>query len=147
MDAFNQEHFDAAVAAARESLRGGGIPIGAALARGGRLLATGHNLRVQAGDPTAHGEISCLRAAGRQASYRDTVLYSTLAPCAMCSGAIIQFRIPTVVVGESRTFPGELDLLRARGVRVIELADERCMELMREFQRAQPDLWAEDIGA
>jgi cytosine/creatinine deaminase len=145
-EAVNRQHFDAALDAARQSLHDGGVPVGAALERNGRLLAVGHNERVQAGDPTAHGEISCLRSAGRQETYTDTVLYTTLAPCAMCAGAILQFRIPTVVVGEAETFPGELDLLRERGVRVINLADQRCMDLMAEFQRTQPALWAEDIG-
>lgn len=138
--------FEAAVEAARKSLSEGGIPIGAALARGGEIVASGHNERVQSGDPIAHGEMSALRAAGRQRSYRDTVLYTTLAPCAMCAGTIIQFKIPRVVVGEARTFPGELELLRSRGVAVEVLDDERCVGLMQEFQRANPELWAEDIA-
>ncbi|NKX52754.1 nucleoside deaminase [Arthrobacter deserti] len=146
-DSFGREHFEAAVEAARRGLAGGGVPVGAALERHGRLLAAAHNGRVQAGDPTAHGEIACLRAAGRQADYTDTVLHTTLAPCAMCTGAILQFRIPTVVVGEAETFGGELDLLRGRGVRVVLLNDRRCVDLMREFQRTRPALWAEDIGA
>lgn len=139
-------NFEAAFDAARWGLESGGIPIGAALARNGAVIATGYNERVQKADPTAHGEISCLRAAGRQETYRDTVLYTTLAPCAMCSGAILQFKIPTVVVGEAQTFPGEVDLLRTRGVEVVVLDDPRCSELMRSFQRAQLQLWAEDIG-
>ncbi len=138
--------FEAAVAAARKSLREGGIPIGAALARDGRVVASGHNERVQRGDPIAHGEMSALRAAGRQKTYRDTVLYSTLAPCAMCTGTILQFKIPRVVVGEARTFPGEFDLLRSRGVEVVVLDDERCIDMMRSFQRDHPELWAEDIA-
>lgn len=137
---------DAAVHEARAGLDEGGVPVGSALDLDGELIATGRNLRVQQGDPTAHGEISCLRRAGRRASYRAAVLYTTLAPCAMCAGAIIQFRIPRVVVGESRTFPGELELLRSRGVEVIELDDERCATLMREFQERYPRVWAEDIG-
>ncbi|WP_427015997.1 nucleoside deaminase [Pseudarthrobacter sp. P1] len=138
--------FEAAFAAAQESLAEGGIPIGAALARGGDIIATGHNERVQHGDPIAHGEMSALRAAGRQHSYRDTTLYTTLAPCAMCTGTIIQFKIPRVVVGEARTFPGEFDLLRSRGVEVVVLDDERCVEMMRAFQRDHAELWAEDIA-
>jgi len=98
--------FEAAVEAARKSLREGGIPIGAALVRGGSIIATGHNERVQQADPIAHGEMAALRAAGRQKTYRDTTLYSTLAPCAMCTGTIIQFKIPRVVVGEAETFAG-----------------------------------------
>ncbi|MBG0739707.1 nucleoside deaminase [Paeniglutamicibacter antarcticus] len=138
--------FEAAVAAARKSLREGGIPIGAALARNGQVVASGHNERVQRGDPIAHGEMSALRAAGRQKSYRDTVLYSTLAPCAMCTGTILQFKIPRVVVGEARTFPGEFELLRSRGVEVVVLDDERCIDMMRSFQRDHAELWAEDIA-
>jgi cytosine deaminase len=137
---------EAAVAAAEKSLSEGGIPIGAALMRDGEIVASGHNERVQNGDPIAHGEMSALRAAGRQRTYRDTVLVTTLAPCAMCAGTIIQFKIPKVVVGEARTFPGELDLLRSRGVVVDVLDDERCVRLMQEFQREYPQLWAEDIA-
>ena len=115
--------FEAALEAAQTGLAEGGIPIGA-----------------------AHGEMSALRAAGRQATYRDTVLYTTLAPCAMCAGTIVQFKIPRVVVGEQRTFPGELELLRSRGVEVEVLDDPRCVEMMEAFQRDQPALWAEDIA-
>lgn len=138
--------FEAAFEAAQKSLREGGIPIGAALVRGGRVVATGHNERVQNSDPIAHGEMAALRAAGRQRSYRDTTLYSTLAPCAMCTGTIIQFKIPRVVVGEAETFPGEFDLLRSRGVEVTVLDDPRCIEMMRSFQQEHPQLWAEDIA-
>jgi creatinine deaminase len=138
--------FEAAFQAAQKSLSEGGIPIGAALARGGEIVATGHNERVQRGDPIAHGEMSALRVAGRQRSYRDTVLYTTLAPCAMCTGTIIQFKIPKVVVGEAETFPGEFDLLRSRGVEVVVLNDERCIDMMRNFQRDHAELWAEDIA-
>jgi creatinine deaminase len=138
--------FEAAYQAAQKSLREGGIPIGAALARGGEIIATGHNKRVQHGDPIAHGEMSALRAAGRQRTYRDTVLYTTLAPCAMCTGTIIQFKIPKVVVGEAETFLGEFDLLRSRGVEVVVLADRRCVDKMQTFQRNQAELWAEDIA-
>lgn len=138
--------FDAAVREARAGLNDGGVPVGSALDLDGKLVAAGRNLRVQQGDPTAHGEISCLRQAGRRASYRSAVLYTTLAPCAMCAGAIIQFRIPLVVVGESRTFPGELQLLRSRGIEVVVLDDPRCSALMQEFQERYPRIWAEDIG-
>jgi cytosine/creatinine deaminase len=138
--------FEAAFEAAQKSLREGGIPIGAALVRGGSIVATGHNERVQHADPIAHGEMAALRAAGRQRSYRDTTLYSTLAPCAMCTGTIIQFKIPRVVVGEAETFPGEFDLLRSRGVEVTVLNDPRCIEMMSSFQQEHPELWAEDIA-
>ncbi len=143
---WRQAGFDAAIEQAQEGLSQGGVPIGAALDIDGRLVATGRNLRVQQGDPTAHGEISCLRNAGRQRTYRHAVLYTTLAPCAMCAGAIVQFRIRRVVVGENRTFAGEVDLLRARGVDVVVLDDDRCAALMREFQERYPRIWAEDIG-
>jgi len=138
--------FEAAYEAAQKSLSEGGIPIGAALARNGKVIASGHNERVQHGDPIAHGEMSALRAAGRQKTYRDTTLYTTLAPCAMCTGTIIQFKIPRVVVGEAETFPGEFDLLRSRGVDVVVLDDQRCVEMMRTFQADHPELWAEDIA-
>ena len=138
--------FEAAYQAAQKSLAEGGIPIGAALARGGVVLASGHNERVQNADPIAHGEMSALRTAGRQKNYRDTTLYTTLAPCAMCAGTIIQFKIPRVVVGEARTFDGELGLLRSRGVEVVVLDDPRCVDMMRTFQSENPDLWAEDIA-
>lgn len=138
--------FEAAYQAAQQSAAEGGIPIGAALARDGVVIASGHNERVQNGDPIAHGEMSALRAAGRQKSYRDTTLYTTLAPCAMCAGTIIQFKIPRVVVGEARTFDGELDLLRSRGVDVVVVDDQRCVDMMRSFQTDRPGLWAEDIA-
>lgn len=138
--------FEAAYEAARKSLAEGGIPIGAALARNGQVIASGHNERVQHGDPIAHGEMSALRAAGRQKSYRDTTLYTTLAPCAMCTGTIIQFKIPRVVVGEARTFDGEFELLRSRGVEVVVLDDQRCVDMMRTFQEEHAELWAEDIA-
>jgi creatinine deaminase len=138
--------FEAAFRAAQKSLAEGGIPIGAALARGGEVIAAGHIQRVQQGDPIAHGEMAALRTAGRQRSYRNTVLYTTLAPCAMCTGTIIQFKIPKVVVGEARTFPGEFDLLRSRGVEVVVLDDQRCVDMMQSFQRDNAELWAEDIA-
>jgi cytosine deaminase len=138
--------FEAALSAAREGLAQGGIPIGAALVRNGEVIAVGHNERVQSGDPIAHGEMAALRAAGRQRTYRDTVLYTTLAPCAMCTGTVIQFKIPRVVVGEARTFGGELELLRSRGVEVEVLDDPRCAEMMADFQREHAELWAEDIA-
>jgi cytosine deaminase len=146
LDSTDRSAFEAACQAARKSLAEGGIPIGASIARGGVVFATGHNERVQNADPIAHGEMSALRAAGRQKSYRDTTLYTTLAPCAMCAGTIIQFKIPRVVVGEAQTFDGELDFLRSRGVEVVVLDDQRCVDMMRSFQADKPDLWAEDIA-
>lgn len=143
---YSRPAFEAALAAASASLADGGVPVGAALEQGGRLLATGHNQRVQQGDPTAHGEIDCLRQAGRVGSYAGTILHTTLAPCAMCAGAIVQFGIRAVVAGENRTFPGELEWLRNRGVTVLVLDDDRCAQLMQQFQERFPRVWAEDIG-
>jgi creatinine deaminase len=125
----------------------GGIPIGAALFdRQGRLLGRGHNRRVQEGDPSAHGETDAFRRAGRQKSYRDTILVSTLAPCWYCSGLARQFRIGTVVAGESVNFAGGLDWLKENGVRVIDLASAECIRLLSDYIRAHPDVWNEDIG-
>jgi cytosine/creatinine deaminase len=131
---------------ARISLEEGGVPVGAVLAADGQLLAAGHNERVQRGDPVAHGEIACLRNAGRRRSYEDTVLYTTLSPCQMCSGAILLFQIPRVVVGEAETFPGDLGFLARHGVQIVLLDDPDCVAAMREFQRRYPEVWSEDIG-
>ncbi len=124
----------------------GGCPIGSALAEGDRLIAQGRNQRVQQGDPIAHGEMDCLRKAGRQKSYRKMTLYTSLSPCMMCTGTIIQFGIPRVVIGEAETFPGNPDFLRERGVEVIIADDEDCKALMRRFIAEKPELWAEDIA-
>ena len=131
---------------ARVSLDGGGVPVGAVLAVGGDVIAAGHNERVQRGDPVAHGEISCLRNAGRRPSYLDTTLYTTLSPCQMCTGAILLFQIPRVVVGEAQTFAGDLGFLAGRGVEIVLLDDEGCMAAMQEFQTRFPQIWSEDIG-
>lgn len=141
-----KEFMEVAIAQARRSLREGGIPIASALARHGELLATGHSQRVQESDPVSHAEIDCLRHAGRIGSFRETVLYSTLMPCYLCSGAVVQFGIPKVVVGESRTFPGAPDFLRAHGVEVFDLDLPECAEMMRRFIAENPLLWDEDIG-
>jgi creatinine deaminase len=135
-----------ALGQARASLDGGGVPVGAVLAAGGEVIAAGHNERVQQGDPVAHGEISCLRAAGRRPSYAGTTLYTTLSPCQMCSGAILLFQIPRVVVGEAETYEGDLPFLAGRGVDVVLLDDPGCMAAMREFQERYPQVWSEDIG-
>jgi cytosine/creatinine deaminase len=137
---------EVALREARASLDAGGIPVGAALAEGDRLVASGHNERVQQGDPIAHGEIACLRNAGRQRSYRDMTIYTTLSPCPMCTGAILLFQIPRVVVGEATTFAGDLEFLASHGVDVVLLDDERCAAVMREFQERYPEVWSEDIG-
>jgi creatinine deaminase len=132
---------------ARTSLSQGGVPVGAVLAsETGELLGAGHNERVQRGDPVAHGEIACLRNIGRRPSYADTVLYTTLSPCQMCSGAILLFQIPRVVVGEAATFEGDLGFLESRGVDVVLLNDPDCVAVMREFQQRYPQVWSEDIG-
>jgi cytosine/creatinine deaminase len=131
---------------ARASLEAGGVPVGAVLAAGGTVLAAGHNQRVQQGDPVAHGEISALRNAGRRASYNGTTLYTTLSPCHMCTGAILLFQIPRVVVGEARTFEGDLGFLRDRGVQITLLDDPACIAAMEEFQIRYPQVWSEDIG-
>ena len=124
----------------------GGCPIGSVLTRGGKEVSRGHNQRVQQGDPIAHGEMDALRKAGRQKSYRDTVLYTTLSPCMMCSGTIVQFGIPRVVVGENTTFGGNEEFLREHGVEVVIADDRDCIALMEKFIREKPELWAEDIA-
>lgn len=138
---------ETAIDQARTGLAEGGIPIGAALFHNdGRLLGCGHNRRVQEDDPSIHGETDAFRKAGRQRSYRDTIMVTTLAPCWYCSGLVRQFNIGTVVVGESVTFRGGIDWLREAGVRVVDLEDPRCIEMMERFIAAQPALWNEDIG-
>ena len=144
----------AAIDQAKKGLSEGGLPIGAVLVRGGEIIAAGHNRRVQNNDPMAHGEIDCLTRAGRQPTYKDTVLYSTLMPCFLCSGAVVQFGIPKVIVGESVNFPGgqgpggsSPQFLRAHGVEVIDLRDPECVAMMSDFIQAYPGLWNEDIGA
>jgi cytosine deaminase len=147
----DHEMMAVALGQARESLAGGGVPVGAVLAaasagQGWQVIAAGHNERVQRGDPVAHGEIACLRNAGRRPSYADTTLYTTLSPCQMCTGAILLFQIPRVVVGEASTFAGDLGFLADRGVDIVLLDDEGCMAAMREFQERYPQVWSEDIG-
>src|SRR5215472_5665523 len=144
--AVDEAMMDVAVAEARASLAVGGVPVGAALAAGDHLLASGHNERVQSGDPIAHGEMSCLRNAGRQASYQGMTMYTTLSPCQMCSCAILLFQIPRVVVGEATTFAGDLAFLRNHAVAVELLDDARCTAVMQEFQQRYPSVWSEDIG-
>jgi creatinine deaminase len=138
----------AAIEEAERGLAEGGIPIGSVLVHNGQILGRGHNRRVQKGSVVLHGEMDALENAGRRAGrvYRECTVYTTLSPCAMCSGAILLYGIPRLVVGENRTFLGEEDLLRSRGVTVDVLQDARCQELMAQFIRAHPTLWAEDIG-
>jgi cytosine/creatinine deaminase len=145
-DMVDRELMAAALGQARDSLEAGGVPVGAVLAHGGEVLAAGHNERVQHGDPVAHGEIAALRNAGRRPNYASTALYTTLSPCQMCTGAILLFQIPRVVVGEARTFEGDLGFLRERGVEVVLLDDPACVAVMEEFQARYPEVWSEDIG-
>jgi creatinine deaminase len=144
MDAFMQ----AAIDEARRGLEEGGIPIGSVLVHDGKIIGRGHNRRVQKGSAILHGEMDAIENAGRQpaAVYRASTVYTTLSPCAMCSGAILLYGIPKVVVGENQTFMGEEALLRSRGVEVVVLQDATCRELMRQFIAAKPALWNEDIG-
>ena len=138
---------DVAIEEARRGLAEGGIPIGAALFdRDGKLLGSGHNRRVQEGDPSVHGETDAFRKAGRQPSYRQTIMVTTLAPCWYCSGLVRQFKIGTVVVGESINFPGGIDWLRENGVEVIELNSQVCISMLKDYIAANPAVWNEDIG-
>jgi len=139
---------DAAIEQARKSLREGGIPIGSVLVHEGKIIGRGHNCRVQTGSPIDHGEMNCLRNAGRlsAAVYRECIMYSTLSPCPMCSGAIVLYKIPRVVVGENKTFLGPEDYLRSQGVTVEIIQDPECIELMTTFIENRPELWNEDIG-
>ncbi len=134
-----------AVEEARQGLREGGIPIGSVLVRDGKVVASGHNKRVQENNPILHGEMDCLLNAGRIGSYRNTVIYSTLMPCFMCAGTIVQFKIPKVIVGESRTFSGAREFMEAHGVEVIDLDLPECVAMMEGFIRDKPELWNEDI--
>jgi len=132
---------------AKLGFREGGLPIGSVLAdRAGRIVARGHNLRVQSGDPTAHAETVCIRNAGRRRDWHELTLVSTLSPCIMCTGTALLYRIPRVIVGENRNFLGAEDLFRSRGVELVVLDDPECIEMMAEFVRQHPDLWNEDIG-
>ena len=137
-----------AVQEAEQGLREGGIPIGSVIVHEGKILGRGHNRRVQRGSAVLHAEMDALENAGRQAAsvYRECIMYTTLSPCAMCSGAILLYGIPRVVVGENQTFLGEEELLRSRGVVIDVLQDRACIKLMREFIRSHPTLWNEDIG-
>ncbi|ACK64581.1 CMP/dCMP deaminase zinc-binding [Rippkaea orientalis PCC 8801] len=136
----------AAIAEAKQGLQEGGIPIGSVLVKGDQIIGKGHNKRVQDGDPVTHAEIDCLRNAGRIGNYQDTVLYSTLMPCYLCAGAVVQFGIKKVIAGESQTFPGAREFMESHGVEVIDLNLGECQQLMQEFIEKNPQLWNEDIG-
>jgi cytosine deaminase len=143
----NNELLQAAISEARKGLDEGGLPIGSVLAdRAGNIVARGHNLRVQTGDPTAHAETVCLRNAGRRRDWPELTLVSTLSPCIMCTGTALLYRIPRVVIGENRNFLGAEDLFRQHGVELVDLDDHECVQLMQDFIRQHPDLWNEDIG-
>ncbi|MGA8617287.1 MAG: nucleoside deaminase [Candidatus Sulfotelmatobacter sp.] len=150
MSALSPDHsamLAVALAEARKGLAEGGIPIGAAIFdASGKLIGAGHNRRVQNGDPSLHGETDAFRAAGRQISYRNLIMVTTLAPCWYCSGLVRQFGFATVIVGESRNFQGGVEWLRSLGIKVIDLDSEECVSLLSEYIRAHPDVWNEDIG-
>ncbi|REJ81909.1 MAG: nucleoside deaminase [Bacteroidetes bacterium] len=136
----------AAIDEARKGLSEGGIPIGSVIVRDGKIIGRGHNKRVQDDDPMTHAEIDCLRNAGRVGNYMDTVLYSTLMPCYLCAGAVVQFGIPKVIVGESKTFSGARKFMEEHGVEVVDVGNTECIQLMEQFIRDRPELWNEDIG-
>jgi cytosine deaminase len=140
------EFLKAAIQEARTGLSEGGIPIGSVLVKDGQIIGRGHNQRVQKDDPMTHAETDCLRNAGRIGSYAGTTLYSTLMPCYMCAGTVVQFGIKRVVVGESKTFPGAPEFMRSHGVEVVDLSNPDCIAMMEDFIRTKPELWNEDIG-
>lgn len=140
------EYMMSAIAQAKQGLIEGGIPIGSVLVKDGIIIGQGHNKRVQDGDPVTHAEIDCLRNAGRIGTYQGTTLYSTLMPCYLCAGAVVQFGIKKVIAGESQTFPGAEDFMKSHGVEVIDLNLDECKQLMSEFIYNHPQLWNEDIG-
>lgn len=142
----HQPFLDAAIQEAKIGLEEGGLPIGSVLVRHGNIIGRGHNRRVQRNDPMAHAEIDCLTNAGRQQTYADTVLYSTLMPCFLCSGAVVQFGIPKVVVGESINFAGAPEFLRSKKVQILDMNDPTCIRMMADFIKAHPQVWHEDIG-
>ncbi len=147
MDTYENDPFmQAAIEQAKKGLSEGGIPIGSVLVKDGAIIARGHNKRVQEDNPILHGEMDCLFNAGRVGSYKNTVIYSTLMPCYMCAGTIVQFKIPKVVVGESTTFKGAREFMESHGVEVIDLQLPECVQMMQQFIKDKPQLWNEDIG-
>lgn len=140
------EFMNAAIDEARKGRNEGGIPIGSVLIRDGKIIGRGHNKRVQDGDPVTHAEIDCLRNAGRIGNYKNAVLYSTLMPCYLCAGAVVQFGIKKIIAGESETFAGAKEFMESMGVEVINLDLYECKEMMRKFIKENPELWNEDIG-
>ena len=144
----DDEFMQAAIDEAQAGLKEGGIPIGSVLVHNGRIIGRGHNRRVQKGSAVLHAEMDALENAGRQPAkiYQESVLYTTLSPCPMCTGAILLYGIQTVIIGEHETFMGEEELLRSKGVTVADMADETCIQMMKDFIRDNPALWNEDIG-
>ncbi len=140
------EFMQAAIAEAKQGLNEGGIPIGSVIVRDGKIVGRGHNRRVQHNDPMAHAEIDCLQNAGRIGNYKDTTLYSTLMPCYLCAGAVVQFGIKKVIVGENKTFDGAEEFMKQHGVEIVNLQNEECINMMENFIEAKPELWNEDIG-
>jgi creatinine deaminase len=140
------EYMKAAIEEAKKGFDEGGIPIGSVLVKEGKIVGRGHNKRVQSNDPIMHAEIDCLRNAGRLGKYEETVLYSTLMPCFLCAGAVVQFGIKKVIVGESETFSGAKKFMETLGVEVIDLNLEECKKMMKKFIQIKPELWKEDIG-
>ncbi|QDU03456.1 tRNA-specific adenosine deaminase [Gimesia chilikensis] len=142
------EFMQAAIEEAKQGLKEGGVPIGSVIVHEGKIIGRGHNMRQQQGSAILHGEMSALENAGRQPAsvYRNSVLYTTLSPCSMCSGAIRLYQIPRVIIGENQTFLGDEELLKASGVELEVLQDQRCIDLMNQFIAAHPDVWNEDIG-
>lgn len=140
------EFMKIAIEEARIGRAQGGIPIGSVLVKDGKVLGRGHNKRIQENNPILHGEMDCINNVGRIGSYKDTVIYSTLMPCYMCAGTIIQFKIPKVIVGESRNFHGAVDFMKEHGVEVVDLDLPQCHEMMAKFIKDKPELWNEDIG-
>lgn len=135
-----------AIEQAKKSLNEGGIPIGSVLVKSGKVVSKGHNKRVQEDNPILHGEMDCLNNAGRIGSFKDTIIYSTLMPCYMCAGTIVQFKIPKVIVGESRNFEGAKEFMQQHGVEVVNLDLPECIDMMKDFIDKNPNIWNEDIG-
>ena len=140
------QYLIAAIEEAKKGLQEGGIPIGSVLVKDGEIIGRGHNKRVQESNPMVHAEIDCLINAGRIGSYKGTVLYSTLMPCYLCAGAVVQFGIKKVIAGESKTFPGAVEFMKQHGVEIIDLNNSECIKMMSEFISQKPELWNEDIG-
>ncbi|MFH1428779.1 MAG: nucleoside deaminase [Candidatus Margulisiibacteriota bacterium] len=142
----DQEFMAAAYEEAKKGYLEGGVPVGAVMVEDGNIIAAGHNKRVQQNDPLAHGEIDCIRSAGRRPRYDNVTLYTTLSPCMMCSGTIIQFGIKRVVIGENKNFEGNIQFLKDHGIEVLLMNDQNCIDLMSRFIKERPELWDEDIA-